>query len=119
MTETCSDLVGGPFYEELSVGERFDGSPGLTLTEGHAALHQAILGDRLRLALDAHLCAEVAAPGPPLVHPGLVCDVAIGQSTLPTQRVIGNLFYRGSGAAAVATHRRHPADQHRDRRSAR
>jgi acyl dehydratase len=24
----------------------------------------------------------------------LVCDVSIGQSTLPTQRVIGNLFYR-------------------------
>lgn len=95
MIEGPPELVGGPFYEELSVGDRFDGSPGLTLTEGHVALHQAILGDRLRLALDAHLCAEVAGPGPPLVHPGLVCDVAIGQSTLSTQRVIGNLFYRG------------------------
>ena len=30
-----------------------------------------------------------------LAHPGLVCDVAIGQSTLLTQRVIANLFYRG------------------------
>ena len=28
-------------------------APGVTLTEGHAALHQAIVGDRLRLALDA------------------------------------------------------------------
>ena len=28
-------------------------SPALTLTDGHAALHQAIVGDRLRLALDA------------------------------------------------------------------
>ena len=27
--------------------------------------------------------------------PGLVCDVAIGQSTLVTQRVKANLFYRG------------------------
>lgn len=26
---------------------------------------------------------------------GLVCDVAIGQSTLATQRVKANLFYRG------------------------
>ena len=33
-------------------------------------------------------------PGP-LAHPGLVCDVAIGQSTLVTQRVKANLFYRG------------------------
>ena len=31
----------------------------------------------------------------PLAHPNLVCDVAIGQSTAPTQRVRGNLFYRG------------------------
>lgn len=30
-----------------------------------------------------------------LIHPNLVCDVAIGQSTVPTQRVLGNLFYRG------------------------
>jgi acyl dehydratase len=33
-------------------------------------------------------------PGP-LAHPALVCDVAIGQSTLVTQRVKANLFYRG------------------------
>jgi acyl dehydratase len=31
----------------------------------------------------------------PIAHPGLVCDVAIGQSTLATQRVVANLFYRG------------------------
>ena len=30
-----------------------------------------------------------------LVHPNLVCDAAIGQSTPPSQRVLGNLFYRG------------------------
>jgi acyl dehydratase len=29
------------------------------------------------------------------VHPNLVCDIAIGQSTGPSQRVRGNLFYRG------------------------
>jgi acyl dehydratase len=88
-------VVAGPYYDELSVGQVFEGSPGLTLTDGHAALHQAILGDRLRLALDAHLAARVIGSGPPLAHPGLICDVAIGQSTLATQRVIANLFYRG------------------------
>ncbi|HEY1854007.1 MAG TPA: acyl dehydratase [Solirubrobacterales bacterium] len=67
----------------------------MTLTDGHAAVHQAILGDRLRLYLDAELCQRVC-PGPgQLAHPGLVWDVAIGQSTVLTQRVIGNLFYRG------------------------
>lgn len=49
----------------------------------------------MRLALDTDLCAAViGAPGP-LAHPALVCDVAIGQSTLVTQRVKANLFYRG------------------------
>jgi acyl dehydratase len=84
--------VGGPHWEELSVGDRYDEFPAMTLTEGHAALHQSIVGDRLRLALDATLSEQVA--GRRLAHPMLVCDVSIGQSTLPTQRVIGNLFYR-------------------------
>jgi acyl dehydratase len=87
--------VGGPWFEELERGQVFDDAPGLTITPGHAALHQALVGDRLRLALDACLCREVTGRGGPLVHPNLVCDVAIGQSTGPSQRVRGNLFYRG------------------------
>lgn len=87
--------VDGPWYEDLAVGQRFDAAPGLTLTGGHAALHQAIVGDRLPLALDGALCERVVGPGGCIAHPGLVCDVAIGQSTLATQRVIANLFYRG------------------------
>lgn len=67
----------------------------MTLTEGVAATHQAILGDRLRLSLDADLSSAVTGEPGPLAHPGLVCDVAIGQSTLVTQRVKANLFYRG------------------------
>jgi acyl dehydratase len=87
--------VGGPWFEDFALGQVFDDAPGLTLTEGHAALHQAITGDRLRLALDAPLCREVTGSERALAHPNLVCDVAIGQSTGPTQRVRGNLFYRG------------------------
>ena len=86
--------VAGPYYEDLEVGTVFDAAPGLTLTDGHAALHQAIVGDRLRLALDSELCLRVVGAAP-LAHPALVCDVAIGQSTIATQRVIANLFYRG------------------------
>jgi acyl dehydratase len=73
----------------------FDDAPALTLTHGHSALHQALTGDRLRLALDAELSRAVTGDERQLAHPNLVCDVAIGQSTGPTQRVLGNLFYRG------------------------
>jgi acyl dehydratase len=87
--------VAGPYFEDLHVGMIAPASPALTLTDGHAAVHQAILGVRLRLALDAELCREVTGRAHPLAHPALVCDVAIGQSTLVTHRVIANLFYRG------------------------
>jgi acyl dehydratase len=92
---STSRTVAGPFFEDLSVGELIETAPALTLTDGHAALHQAIVGDRLRLALDRRLAARVLGSEAPLAHPALVCDVAIGQSTLVTQRVIANLFYRG------------------------
>lgn len=88
-------VAAGPFFEQLEVGDRFDGAPGVTLTEGLAAQHQAIVGDRLRLALDRPLAARVLGGDAPLAHPALVCDVAIGQSTVVTQRVVANLFYRG------------------------
>jgi len=92
---TTTTEVAGPYFDDLRVGDRFDDAPGLTLTSGHAALHQAILGDRLRFPLDAGLCARALGAAAPLAHPGLVWDVAIGQSTLATGRVIANLFYRG------------------------
>ncbi len=88
-------VVGGPHFEDFEVGQAVNDAPALTLTAGHAALHQALLGDRLRLPLDAELSREVTGRDEPLAHPNLVCDVAIGQTTGPTQRVRGNLFYRG------------------------
>lgn len=96
MTNGYRDIrAGGPYFDDLAVGQVFDWAPAATLSPGLAAAHQAILGDRLRLALDADLCAAVTGAPAALAHPGLVCDVAIGQSTLATQRVKANLFYRG------------------------
>ncbi|OFB37736.1 acyl dehydratase [Mycolicibacterium sp. (ex Dasyatis americana)] len=96
MTGIVRDVKqGGPFFDDLQVGQVFDSAPSMTLTPGAAATHQAILGDRLRLALDAELATAVTGEPGPLAHPALVCDVAIGQSTLVTQRVKANLFYRG------------------------
>ena len=85
--------VGGPYFDELTVGRVFDTAPAVTLTDGLAATHQAILGDRFRLPLDRHLSTAVA--GGALAHAGFVTDIAIGQSTLVTHHVKANLFYRG------------------------
>ena len=89
-----SPAVEGPYFDELAVGQEFARAPGLTLTPGLAAAHQAITGDRLALALDHELCHQVTG-GAPLAPPGLVWDIAIGQSTLVTQHVKANLFYCG------------------------
>jgi len=86
---------GGPYFDDLSIGQVFDWAPAATLSAGMAAAHQAIVGDRMRLSLDTDLCAAVTGMPGPLAHPALVCDAAIGQSTLVTQRVKANLFYRG------------------------
>lgn len=88
-------MTGGPYFDDLHVGQVFPGAPSMTLSPGVAAVHQSILGDRLRLPLDAELSQAVTGSTAPLAHPGLVCDVAIGQSTLVTQHVKANLFYRG------------------------
>ncbi|HXY67084.1 MAG TPA: MaoC family dehydratase [Mycobacterium sp.] len=88
-------MTVGPYFDELQTGQVFAGAPAMTLTPGLAAVHQSILGDRLRLPLDAELSAAVTGSTAPLAHPGLVCDIAIGQSTLVTQHVKANLFYRG------------------------
>jgi acyl dehydratase len=87
--------LDGPWFEDLAVGDVFADAPGLTLTDGHAAVHQAIVGDRMKLALDAPLSHQVVGSERTLAHPALAWDVAIGQSTTVTGRVIANLFYRG------------------------
>jgi acyl dehydratase len=86
---------GGPYFEDLRIGTVFDAAPAVTLTAGGAAAHQAIVGDRLRLPLDHSLSCAVTGSASAIAHPGYVCDLAIGQSTLATQRVKANLFYRG------------------------
>lgn len=86
--------VAAPWFEDLHPGLVFS-APGITLTEGLATLHQAAFGDRLRLPLDHHLCRRVTGRARPLAHPLLVCNLAVGQSTWASQRVLGNLFYQG------------------------
>jgi acyl dehydratase len=87
--------VSGPCFDDLALGERFAEVPPVTLTEGMAGVHHAIVGCRQRLVLDPRLSAQVAGPGPGLVSPVLAWDIAIGHSSIVTQQVIANLFYRG------------------------
>lgn len=87
-----------PSADRTSTNSRWDRSSTPLrryVVQRSAALHQSILGDRLRLPLDAHLSAKVTDRSAAVAHPGLVCDVAIGQSTLATHHVKANLFYRG------------------------
>ena len=86
---------GGPYFDDLEVGQVFDWAPSMTLTAGAAAVHQSIIGDRLRLRSTPTSRSRSPGRRRALAHPQLVCDVAIGQTTLATQRVKANLFYRG------------------------
>ncbi len=87
--------IGGPYFEDFSRGQVIDDAPAMTLTSGLAALHLAMSGDRLRLALDHELSAATTGDGRALAHPMMVANLGIGQSTWASQRVRGNLFYRG------------------------
>ena len=86
--------VSGPWFEDLSRGQEYD-APAMTLTVGHAVLYQALCGDRMRLPLDHASSRRISGKDEPLLHPLLPINVAIGQSTWASQRVKGNLFYRG------------------------
>ena len=88
-------MIPVPWFEDFSVGDDLSAVPSITITEGYAAAHQMMFGDRSRLALDWPLAQAVTGSKTPLANPALVCNLAIGQSTIPTQRVLGNLFYRG------------------------
>jgi acyl dehydratase len=69
-------LIDGPYFEDLHQGQRFDDSPSLTLTEGLAAAHWAIVGGTMRLALDCELSRQVLGEGGALAAPNLAWDVA-------------------------------------------
>jgi acyl dehydratase len=87
-------VTGGPWFDDLERGQVFT-APAVTLTEGRAAVHQAILGDRNLLTLDVGLGRRVLGTDGDPAPTAFVLDTALGQSTAPTQRVKANLFYRG------------------------
>jgi acyl dehydratase len=58
-------MSGGPYFDELHHGQVFDAAPSMTMTPGVAAMHQAILGDRLRLPVDGELTRVVTGSTTP------------------------------------------------------
>ncbi|MFF4253878.1 hypothetical protein ACFY1L_22000 [Streptomyces sp. NPDC001663] len=95
-----NDPVAAPYADDFVLGTPLPLAPSITLDAGLAAVYQGITGDPLRLALSDVDSANTAGAGGRVVNPGLVLQVAIGQSTVATKRVIANLFYR-----SVALHR--------------
>ncbi len=86
--------IDGPYFEDFTVQQTF-AAPAVTVNHGHAALYQAVSGDRMRLPLDNHLSQAVTGDPRALVHPMLVLNLVNGQTTYASQHVKGNLFYRG------------------------
>jgi len=86
--------IDGPYFEDFDLGQVFS-APAVTLTEGFAAMYQAITADRMRLPLDHELSRAVTGNAAPIAHPHLVLNVVNGQTTYASQHVKGNLFYRG------------------------
>lgn len=93
MSETLFEAIRSPYFDELETDQVLAGAPAVTLTEGLQAAHSAIVGNRAALSLDRDLAVAVA--GEPVVSPALAWDVSIGQSTVATQHVRANLYYRG------------------------
>lgn len=77
------------------VGQELDPAPAITVGPGEASVYQAICGDPLAISLSRPLAEAVSGQPGSVVNPALVLQVAIGQSTVATRKVVANLFYRG------------------------
>ena len=96
-------MTDGPFFDDLTVGDIVPPLPAATMTDADNAWYRAITGDQHLATADHGLHRRVSGSDGPLVNPGLVVQMAIGQTTNATRRAIANLYYRagrilGSGA---------------------
>lgn len=87
--------VHGPYIDDLRTGQKFTDSPSVTLTDSLNTAYQSIVGSRLQLVSDHTLARAVTGAESGLANQALVWNVAMGQSTGVTGRVVANLFYRG------------------------
>lgn len=77
------------------MGQPLDPAPAITIGSGEAAVYQAVCGDPLAISLSRPLAEAMTGQPGSVVNPALVLQVAIGQSTVATRKVVANLFYRG------------------------
>ena len=77
------------------VGQQLDPAPAMTMGPGETAVYQAVCGDPLAISLSRPLAEAITGHPGSVVNPALVLQVAIGQSTVATRKVVANLFYRG------------------------
>ena len=97
--------ITAPYFEDFVRDQEFD-APAVTLTGGHAALHQALTADRLRLPLDHHASRAVTGSALPLAHPLLITNLAIGQSHMGIATRQGQSLLSRAGIRAPGPPRR-------------
>lgn len=83
-----------PYADDLHAGVSLPPAPSMTIDAGLASLYQAVTGDGMQLPLSDPHSQAVTGRAERLANPGLALQVAIGQSTVATRRVVANLFYR-------------------------
>ncbi len=90
-----TSTVDGPWFEDFVTGEQLAPAPAITIGTAEAAVYQSICGDPLAISLSRPLAEAITGQPGAVLNPALVLQVAIGQSTVATRKVIANLFYRG------------------------
>ena len=68
--------------------------PPLTVTAGDNTWYRTLTGDQHLPSADANVWKAMSGSDTPLANPGLVMQLAIGQTTNATRRAIANLYYR-------------------------
>jgi len=65
-----------------------------TITDGDNVWYRALTGDQHLPSADQRLYQAMSSSDGALVHPGLMMQFAIGQTTNATRRAVANLYYR-------------------------
>ncbi len=87
-------MTDGPFFDDLTSGDIIAPLPALTITQADSAVYRAITGDQHLATANHGLYQQISGRSGALVNPGLVMQIAIGQTTNATRKAIANLYYR-------------------------
>ena len=87
-------LNDAPYYDQFHTGMVIPYLPSVTVTEADNVAYRMLTGDQHLLSADRGLAAAAAGFDAGMVHPALVMNYSIGQTTNATRRAVANLYYR-------------------------